>query len=211
MNKSHHHVIEQVPVDYYQRGINNNFFQRYWHKNKLNKVLNLIDFKPESILDVGCASGWFLFQLSKEFPSARCYGIDIYDKGIKYAKKIYPKIEFEVADAHKLPYQKTTFDLVVCTEVLEHLDDPKLAILEIKRVLKKGGFGIIELDSGNLLFSVVWYIWRKLWGRVWNDSHLHSFNIEMLEKMILSCGLDILRKKRFNLGMAMVFLIQKKQ
>jgi len=45
-------------------------------------------------------------------------------------------------------------------------------------------------------------------GKVWNDSHLHSFNIKKLEKMIKSCGFKILKKEKFNFGMAMVFLIK---
>ena len=210
MTNKHRHVIEQVPVDYYQKGIEKNVFQRIWHNNKLKIVIKFIPETPKSILDVGCASGWFISKISREFPQAKCYGIDIYDKGVKYANKIYPKIEFRVADAHKIPYRKNTFDLVMCTEVLEHLDSPQIAILEIKRVLKKGGLSIIELDSGNLLFSLVWYIWRKLWGKVWNDSHLHSFNIKKMEKMIISCGFSILRKEKFNFGMAIVFLISNK-
>lgn len=208
MNDKHLHVIEQVPVDYYQKGIKRNIFQRVWHINKLKIVIRFIPGTPKKILDVGCASGWFIFRISKKFPKAQCYGIDIYDKGIKYAKKVYPKIKFKVADAHKIPYKKNTFDLVICTEVLEHLDDPQIAILEIKRVLKKGGFAVIELDSANLLFSIVWYLWRKLWGKVWNDSHLHSFNVDKLEKMIKSCGLKIKDRQKFNFGMAMVFLIK---
>ena len=208
MNDKHFHIIEQVPVDYYQKGIERNIFQRIWHVNKLNVVIRFISGKSKTILDVGCASGWFISRISNKFPKAKCYGIDIYDRGIKYAKKTYPKIEFMVADAHKIPYKKNTFDLVVCTEVLEHLDDPKSAILEIKRVLKKGGMSVIELDSGNILFSIAWYLWRKFGGKVWNDSHLHSFNIKKLEKMIKSCGFKILKKEKFNFGMAMVFLIK---
>lgn len=99
--------------------------------------------------------------------------------------------------------------MVICTEVLEHVENPKAVIIEIKRVLKKEGMAIIELDSGNLLFSIIWYLWRKFAGKVWKDSHLHSFNIRKLEKMIQSCDLKILRKQKFNLGMAMVFLIRK--
>jgi len=210
MRDKHNHVIEQVPVDYYQKGIEGNIFQRIWHNNKLKIVLRFIPGSPKTILDIGCASGWFISKISKKFPKAKCYGVDIYDKGIRYAKKIYPKIEFKVADAHKIPYKENTFDLVICTEVLEHVDSPKSAMFEIKRVLKEEGLAVIELDSGNLLFSLVWYIWRKFWGKVWKDSHLRSFNIKKMEKMIISCGFSILRKEKFNFGMAMVFLISNK-
>ena len=88
MNDKHHHIIEQVPVDYYQKGIEGNIFQRIWHNNKLKIVLRFIPGTPETILDIGCASGWFISKVSRKFPKAKCFGVDIYDKGVKYAKKI---------------------------------------------------------------------------------------------------------------------------
>ncbi len=210
MKKNNHkHVIEQVPPNYYQSGVKNNVLQKAWHFNKLNAVLSGIDIKPKTILDVGCASGWFLSRVSKKYPHAKCYGIDIYDKAIAFGKKKYPKIKFSVSDADKLPYRASTFELVICTEVLEHVDDPKKTLQEIKRVLKRNGRAVIELDSGSLLFTIVWYLWRLSRGNVWNHSHLHSFNVKKLERMLKSAGFVIISKKRFNIGMAMVFVVKK--
>ena len=208
---SHTHVIEQVPVDYYQKGVERNFLQRMWHTNKLNTILALIEDTPKKVLDVGCASGWFLSNIAAKFPRASYYGIDIYDKGIAYAKLLYPNIQFKVADAHAIPFPNETFDLIICTEVLEHVDDPKGALLEMRRVLTKNGKVIIELDSGTVLFSIVWYLWRKAYGRVWNDSHLHSFTARKLEQVTTSSGFTIRQKRTFNFGMAIVFLLQKRR
>lgn len=211
-NIKHNHIIEQVPPDYYQTGVKKNMLQRIWHINKLIEVLKETkNFKTLSnVLDVGCASGWFVSEISKRYPEANYYGIDIYDKGIKYANKMYPHIKFSLADAHQIPYKNNLFDLVICTEVLEHVDDPKAVLLEIKRVLKKGGKAIIELDSGSPLFSIVWFLWRKSKGSVWDEAHVHSFNSKKLEKMSLDCGFKILKKRKFNLGMAMIFTLEKK-
>lgn len=211
MKKEHNHtdIIEQVPTNYYQWGVEHNLLQRLWHMNKLNVVLGLIASSPGKILDVGCASGWFLSKVAQVFPKAQCYGIDIYDKAVAYGKKLYPGISFQKADAHTMPFKTSTFDLVICTEVLEHVNDPKSALLEIKRVLKKDGFAIIELDSGSILFTITWFLWQRFRGGVWEHAHLHSFTVKKLEKMILSCGFRIIKKKKFNVGMAMVFLIQK--
>lgn len=206
--KNHKHIIEQVPTNYYQEGIKKNFFQRLWHVNKLNEALDFIkNEKKERILDVGCASGWFISEISKRYPKSSCFGIDIYEKGIKEGKKYYPKIKFQVSDAHKIPYKNESFNIITCTEVLEHVDDPKTVLLEIRRVLKKDGFAIIELDSGSLLFSLIWYIWIKTKGKIWNESHLHSFNVKKLEKLIISCNFKIQGRKKFNFGMAMMFKI----
>lgn len=205
-----HVVIEQVPPDYYQTGVKDNALQKFWHTNKLNAALDLIPGFPKKILDVGCSSGWFLSKIAKRFPSARFYGIDVYDKALNYGEKIYPNIRFFKADAHKIPFKKDFFDLIVCTEVLEHLENPKKAILEIKRVLKKGSHAIIELDSGSLLFRITWFVWtRFLKGRVWNDAHLHVFNLKKLDGLLKSCGFQVIKKKKINFGMAMIFLVRR--
>jgi ubiquinone/menaquinone biosynthesis C-methylase UbiE len=204
-----HQVIEQVPVDYYQSGVKKNSLQRLWHMRKLAQVLSHISDKPKYILDVGCASGWFLSEVAKKHQQASLHGVDIYHKGVEYGKKLYPKLQFQTADAHALPFKDEFFDLVICTEVLEHVEQPQVVLGEMKRVLKKGGQAIIELDSGSVLFSVVWYLWRKFQGKVWNDSHIHSFTVQKLERAIRECDFKLERKSRFHLGMAMVFSIRK--
>lgn len=48
-----------------------------------------------------------------------------------------------VADAQHLPFPEGSFDGIVCSEVLEHIEDPKMAIAEMRRVLKPGGFLVL--------------------------------------------------------------------
>lgn len=206
---AHHSVIEQVPIDYYQKGVRHNFFQKTWHTRKLTAVAGFIQNNPKKILDVGCASGWFLSQIARKFPKAQCFGIDVYHDGITYGNKLYKKLHLQEGNAEKIPFPANTFDLVICTEVLEHVDNPPQVLKEIKRVLKKHGEAIIELDSGNKLFALTWFLWTKFSGKVWDHAHLHVFTIQKLEKAIRACGYDILEKKTFNWGMAMVFRIRK--
>ena len=53
---------------------------------------------------------------------------------------INDRIRFEVADAQQLPYEDATFDRVLVTCVLHHLNDPELALREMRRVVKPGGW-----------------------------------------------------------------------
>ncbi len=176
---------------------------------KLDAVLSQVNAEPKSILDIGCASGWFLSRIARTYPDAKCYGVDIHKAAIVYGQKKYPKLKLVRSDAHNIPFKDNMFDLIVCTEVLEHVEDPQKVLYEMKRLLKKDGKAIIELDSGSLLFSVVWFLWRLGQGNVWNHSHLHSFTVEKLGRLIKKTGFKILYKKRFNLGMAMVFSVKK--
>ncbi|MDP3941484.1 MAG: class I SAM-dependent methyltransferase [bacterium] len=203
-------IWHQVPADYYQHGVETNMLQRKWHMGKLQVTLGLLkQHAPKKILDVGSASGWFLSELKKRYPNAGCVGVDVYIPAIDYAKKTYPNISFRMADAHKLPFKDNSFDVVVCTEVLEHVVHPEEVISEIERILRPGGIAIVEMDSGNMLFKLVWYWWTNLRHGVWKDSHIHVFNATILERL-LKCGtLRVLEKKMFNYSMAVAFVLTK--
>lgn len=74
-------------------------------------------------LDLGCGGAPY----KKYFPNR--IGCDV-----------KPGLEVDVVgDAHKLPFEDEKFDNILCTEVLEHLHSPHIAISEMKRVLKRGG------------------------------------------------------------------------
>lgn len=93
--------------------------------------------KPVSILDVGCGEGFTLARLKRSRIGTVLEGVENSTTAIKLAKKMYPGILIKEASIYELPYEDNSFDLVICTEVLEHLEDPKAALLELKRVSKK--------------------------------------------------------------------------
>lgn len=109
---------------------------------------NRININPEgTMLDLGCGEGRHIFGLMEKFPDLKCIGLDPHieslDKafeGLKFLESISnTKTNFLSGSAYLLPFSDDSFDLVVCSEVLEHLHDYKDAIKEINRVLKPGG------------------------------------------------------------------------
>jgi ubiquinone/menaquinone biosynthesis C-methylase UbiE len=167
---------------------------------------------PKNILEIGCASGHLTSLLADLFPKAKVTGIDIYTPAIKAAKSRFPHINFKVADAQKLPFASDTFDLVLTSETIEHVLDPAQMLHEIGRVLKSSGKALIEMDSGSLLFRLIWFGWSR-WGkgRVWKEAHLHPFTSEELESLIKNNGLDVSSKVLSHLGMAVTFLVTPKK
>ncbi|MBI2327056.1 class I SAM-dependent methyltransferase [Candidatus Curtissbacteria bacterium] len=199
-------IWSQVPPNYYDVGIKKNLFQKLWHTHKLTQVKKILPKKSRQILDIGCSSAVLTAKIAKILPKSKITGLDSYKDAIDFAQVKYPHIKFIVADAHNLPFKKAAFDLVICTETLEHLIDPKLALSEMKRVLKKHGAAILSMDSGSLLFRLIWFFWTKTKGRVWQNAHLHEFNAILLEDLIKEVGFKIKKRISSHLGMAITFL-----
>lgn len=112
--------------------------QKMLINNFYNQLFRLIKpLKPISILDVGCGEGFTLQKLEERKVGKNNEGIDYSKDAIEIGRKIYPKLTLKEGTVYNLPYKENSFDLVICTEVLEHLDDPLKAVNEIKRVSSK--------------------------------------------------------------------------
>ena len=118
------------------------------------------NWKGLKVLDVGCGGGLACEFLAKR--GADVSGIDLSFNSIKaaqeQAKKSYLKIDYQSGVAENLPYPENTFDVVVCFDVLEHVENWQRVIREISRVLNKGG--IFLFDTINKTFkSKIIMIW----------------------------------------------------
>ncbi len=92
---------------------------------------------PESILDVGCGEGFTLQRLKDKGIAKKLEGIEYLSRAIEIGNQIHPDLKLRQGDIYNLPYKDNEFDLVLCTEVLEHLEDPRRALKELKRVAKR--------------------------------------------------------------------------
>jgi 2-polyprenyl-3-methyl-5-hydroxy-6-metoxy-1,4-benzoquinol methylase len=101
----------------------------------------------ESILDVGCGQGTLLSELCVEFPHIKPYGIDISSSGIKLTKQRVPNGQFWVLDASQ-EYLEQKFDLLVCSEVLEHIPDDMAVLRNMARMTNK--YLIISTVQGRM-------------------------------------------------------------
>jgi ubiquinone/menaquinone biosynthesis C-methylase UbiE len=95
--------------------------------------------KEGSIIDVGCWKGEYLNYWINKNPKLKSLGIDFSDEALNYIKKNFPKIEVKNIDIDNklLPFKDNSFDMAVCLEVLEHIENPKLLISELIRIIKK--------------------------------------------------------------------------
>jgi len=115
------------------------------------------------IADIGCGVGDLLGELSARKPGVRVSGLDFSAKAVEAARHTFPAGEFlhHVID-RTLPYPDQSFDAVFCTDVLEHLEHPRLVAAELVRICKKGGHVIIVVPDGDVdqFFGHYWF-WDK--------------------------------------------------
>lgn len=144
----------------------------HYGKEKLKKL---------SILDVGASSGIIDFFISKYVGSLT--GIDIDDGAIKHAKEKYKKknLTFKKVDALNLSFKDNSFDIVICTHVYEHVEDPNKLLREIYRVLKPNS--VCYLAAANALWPM--------------EAHHNLLFLSYLPKNAASLYLRIFRGKKY--------------
>lgn len=90
-----------------------------------------------TVLDAGCGEGFVVDYLAKKDPSLQLTGLDISEGAIAYANAHFgDQATFRTGSLFDLPFEEGQFDLVLCSEVLEHLDTPDPAVEELKRVAR---------------------------------------------------------------------------
>ncbi len=84
-----------------------------------------------SVLEVGCGEGHVTAKLARFFPEAEIVGTDFSDEIIDIARREHPDIRFEKQSVYEISRRAARPDLVVMSEVLEHLEDPERALAEL--------------------------------------------------------------------------------
>jgi ubiquinone/menaquinone biosynthesis C-methylase UbiE len=127
--------------------IGGNVFDKYHSSNPVARLLvrnflrtmtrMLAPLPVKHILDIGCGEGYVLNALCQQLKPERAEGIDVAPEVVNQARQAYPQVPFSVASVYQLPYQAKSMDLVVMSEVLEHLEDPQRALKEVRRVASR--------------------------------------------------------------------------
>jgi SAM-dependent methyltransferase len=112
-------------------------------------------------LEVGCGEGGNLANLMRDEISRRhigpaIYGLDLFERKVVFASRQVPSARFVCGDALRLPFADQSVDLVLCRDVLHHVDDADQAVRELRRVIKPGGsVWIIEPNGRNPLIRIL--------------------------------------------------------
>lgn len=122
----------------FKKHTSKNLLHRYLLNNYFHTLIDLVKTLPvKTILDVGCGEGFTLNRLEKAGIGKTLEGVDFLDDAIALGKKAHPRLLLKKGDIYDLKYPDNCFDLVLCNEVMEHLDNAAGAYKEILRVSKK--------------------------------------------------------------------------
>ncbi|MDJ1172663.1 tetratricopeptide repeat protein [Roseofilum capinflatum] len=109
-----------------------------------------VDYHHKTIADVGCGFGQLLLMIRENYQPLLIKGFDFSSSAVKTAQTIhsYPDCEFEQNDIYEGVNQ--TFDVVFCTEVLEHLLYPQKALINLLKMIKIKGTLILTVPNGRV-------------------------------------------------------------
>jgi 2-polyprenyl-3-methyl-5-hydroxy-6-metoxy-1,4-benzoquinol methylase len=137
------------------------------------------------LLDIGCAAGFFLELASERGWQAE--GVDVSEYATEYGKNLGLKIFTGTLIEASFPDQY--FDAVTMWDCLMHMPDPYGTMVEINRILKRGGilaFDALNIDSLNCkLFGERWSALQKL-------EHIYYFSVQTINKLLKKSGFKIL-------------------
>lgn len=167
---------------YYSNAAFKGELKRFTIISKLIKA-EIGDGMSRKLVDLGCGSGLLLL-IAKAF-KMELYGLDISSSILNELEKLIEernvRCKLLKSDIRKTPFLNSEFDIAICSEVLEHIENPEDAIKEMSRIIKKNGIAIITVPFEEDIQSTICthcYKRTPLYG------HLHSFNGDSIGVML---------------------------
>ncbi|MDE7206734.1 MAG: class I SAM-dependent methyltransferase, partial [Lachnospiraceae bacterium] len=157
----------------------------------LSLLLSLADCgRNGKILDIGTGTGYLAFPLAEKFPAANVCGIDIAETMMKknntiVREKNIPNLTFEAFDGFTYPFSDESFDLIVTRYAFHHFPNAVSAVLQMHRLLAKGGKVLIsdpmrnERDDNRIIDRFM---------SVKKDGHMQFYSAKELEDLFIGNG-----------------------
>ncbi|MFL3008128.1 MAG: class I SAM-dependent methyltransferase [Candidatus Neomarinimicrobiota bacterium] len=164
------------------------------------KLLNPLISDGMKILDIGCSSGSLINKINSN-KKLEIHGIDISSKAIKYSKDRGIQ-NTQVMNADKLKYRDKEFDIIIASDVLEHIENDNNALIEWKRVLKDNGFAIIFVPA-------IMALWSH--NDIYSE-HFRRYEKSQFRKRLINSGFNIERSSYWNFTLFIpIFIFRRLQ
>ena len=157
-----------------------NYHQRFWQPVIPTIIENYQIDNSNAVLDVGCAKGFFLFDLKQALPGISIYGVDISEYAIENAK---PEVKeyLQVANATKLPFKDDSFDFVMSINTVHNLirEHCAISLQEIERVSHGNSFITVDAYRNDE---------EKARMEAWNLTALTMMSVDEWKEFFLEVG-----------------------
>jgi 2-polyprenyl-3-methyl-5-hydroxy-6-metoxy-1,4-benzoquinol methylase len=194
-----------VAGDYQYRALHAGHpMQRFWHRGKLTMIDRLLKVQLKEkmrLLEVGCGAGNLLLQATVRgsYPVA----LDLSMQALGFvrsrlmeackgpdAPRGYACIQ---SIGELLPLPENSFDGIILSEVIEHLEAPQVSIREATRVLRPGGRLLVTTPNYRSFWPIMeWAVDRmNMAPKMAGEQHISKFHPALLRSLLKSCGLNI--------------------
>jgi len=194
LNYIDHYKKDAVEFDYFEENKGATAHdERRVHEYIISKVPKEIN----TILDVGCGKGW----VAKHFlpKGAKVNSLDVSTSNPARAMELYPSENHAgiAADSFKIPFVDDSFDVVIASEIIEHVVDPVEFIKELFRVVRKGGRLLVTTPYKKKL---IYYLCVHCNKKTPANAHIHSFDEKKWRVIIMGKILKNLSIKLFGIN-----------
>jgi ubiquinone/menaquinone biosynthesis C-methylase UbiE len=180
-------MVDRYDIDRYYES--SHPIVRWIERRRLETLRRFAAARPnDRILEVGVGGGHVL----AKFPDHKRTGIDLSPTMLGRARRRLGKdVELLQGSADLLPFEDKTFDVVLCTEVLEHVVDPARVVRELMRVAKPGARVVVSIPNEAIIdrakrmirrLPIVRTLLRTL-ASEGNEWHLHHLDRAALRQM----------------------------
>jgi ubiquinone/menaquinone biosynthesis C-methylase UbiE len=194
-----------VAGDYQYRALHSGHpMQRFWHRGKLVMIDKLIRPHLEGgsrLLEVGCGAGNLLLQAT--VPGSYPVALDVSMQALTFVRS---RLEEAAAGAgspggfactravgESLPFRDGSFDCILLSEVIEHLEAPQVSIREAVRVLCPGGRLLVTTPNYRSFWPVMeWAVDRmNMAPKMAGEQHISRFHPSSLKRILGESGLVV--------------------
>ena len=179
-NNKYHSVIRRNNFTYF-------YILQFLHSHDINRFGTM-----RKVLDIGCGVGTMSLYLASL--GAEVTGIDISERAISLSKDAQKSLGIKNVSFHHgdITAARGIFDLVICLEVIEHIEDDGKMLDEIRSHLKKGGRLFLSTPSReNVLYTLGFY--KKFDTEV---GHCRRYTMDELHTLVSHHGFQVIAQKK---------------
>jgi len=169
---------------------NENKKSNYYYKehSRNDAILKRLPRGKLKVLDLGCGDGYLSCKIAER--GFNVTSVDLSQNRLDKFKAQAEKLNIKqvLGDITKIEFPSESFDVIVCSEVIEHLPNFKAVLAEACRLLKKGRYFIVTVPNNEKLKIISCPHCLKHFYR---DDHVNSFNKQSLSGYLLEAGFRI--------------------